>query len=107
MAQLPGLVQTGYRQIIGPQLLQPLRHLDGAVAVGDEMDYFDRGKVLVAAANPDLMESYIEEHDLVILGNRYESQLCAIEMNAGCLVVCLGAPSPGPFSIWPGTGGAR
>ena len=66
--------------------------LDGAVAVGDEMDYFDRGKVLVAAANPDLMESYIEEHDLVILGNRYESQLCAIEMNAGCIVVCDGAP---------------
>ena len=56
------------------------------------MDYFDRGKVLVAAANPDLMESYIEEHDLVILGNRYESQLCAIEMNAGCIVVCDGAP---------------
>ena len=62
------------------------------MAVGDEMDYFDRGKVLVAAANPDLMESYIEEHDLVILGNRYESQLCAIEMNAGCIVVCDGAP---------------
>ena len=38
------------------------------------------------------MESYIEEHDLVILGNRYESQLCAIEMNAGCIVVCDGAP---------------
>ncbi len=66
--------------------------LEGAVVVGDERNYFDRGKVLVAAANPDLMESYIEEHDLVILGNRYESQLCAIEMNAGCIVVCDGAP---------------
>lgn len=37
------------------------------------------------------MESYIEENDLVILGNRYESQLCAIEMSAGCIVVCEGA----------------
>lgn len=66
--------------------------LEGSVIVGDEKEYFDQGKVLVAAANPDLMESYIEEHDLVILGNRYESQLCAIEMNAGCIVVCDGAP---------------
>lgn len=65
--------------------------LEGAVIVGNEKDYFNHGKVLVAAANPDLMESYIEENDLVILGNRYESQLCAIEMNAACIVVCDGA----------------
>lgn len=38
------------------------------------------------------MENYIEEDDLVILGNRYESQLCAIEMKAGCIIVCEGAP---------------
>ena len=37
------------------------------------------------------MENYIEKHDLVILGNRYESQLCAIEMEAGCIIVCEGA----------------
>ena len=54
--------------------------------------YFTEGKVLIAAANPDLMESYIEKNDLVILGNRYESQLCAIEMNSSCIVVCEGAP---------------
>ena len=38
-----------------------------------------------------MMEYYISEHDLVILGNRYESQLCAIEMEADCIVVCEGA----------------
>ena len=47
--------------------------------------------MLIAAANPDLMEFYIEPHDLVILGNRYESQLCAIEMGADCIIVCEGA----------------
>ncbi len=46
------------------------------------------------AANPDVLENYIEKGDLVILGNRYESQLCAIEMEAGCIVVCEGAGSP-------------
>lgn len=37
-----------------------------------------------------MMESFIEKDDLVILGNRYESQLCAIEMDASCLIVCQG-----------------
>lgn len=65
--------------------------LEGDMVVGDEEDFFSRGKVLVAAANPDMMEFYIEPHDLVILGNRYESQLCAIEMEASCIIVCEGA----------------
>ena len=64
--------------------------LEGSMVVGDSETYFDQGKVLIAAANPDLMENYIEKHDLVILGNRYESQLCAIEMEAGCIIVCEG-----------------
>ena len=65
--------------------------LEGALVVGDDTEYFQEGKVLVAAANPDMMEYYISPHDLVILGNRYESQLCAIEMEADCIIVCEGA----------------
>lgn len=71
---------TAYRNILDT--------MDGTLVCGSIDGYFTKGKVLIAAANPDLMESYIEEGDLVILGNRYESQLCAIEMNAGCIVVC-------------------
>ena len=76
--------RTQYRNI--------LETLDGTMVVGNEHSYFIKGKVVIAAANPDLMENYIEEDDLVILGNRYESQLCAIEMSAGCIIVCEGAP---------------
>lgn len=65
--------------------------LQGEIVVGDPEAYFTEGKVVVAAANPDVMEDYIDEHDMVLLGNRYESQLCAIEMKAGCIVVGLGA----------------
>lgn len=65
--------------------------LDGTMLIGDENDYFSEGEVIIAAANPDMMEEYIHKGDMVILGNRYESQLCAIEMNAGCIVVCMGA----------------
>lgn len=75
--------RTSYRNIVDT--------LKGEVVVGDINGHFTQGKVVVAAANPDVMEDYIHEHDLVILGNRYESQLSAIEMKAGCIVVCLGA----------------
>ena len=75
----------------GTKYANILDTLDGTMVIGDPEAYFDKGKVLIAAANPDLMENYIEKHDLVILGNRYESQLCAIEMEAGCIIVCEGA----------------
>ncbi len=65
--------------------------LNGELIHGDMEERIQSGKCLIAAANPDLMESYIEKDDIVILGNRYESQLCAIEMGAKCIVVCDGA----------------
>ncbi len=65
--------------------------LEGTLVIGNADACFDKGKVLIAAANPDMMENYIEKNDLVILGNRYESQLCAIEMEASCIIVCDGA----------------
>lgn len=68
-----------------------LETIDGNLVIGDAEKIFESGKVLIAAANPDMMENYIEKNDLVILGNRYESQLCAIEMEAGCIIVCDGA----------------
>ena len=40
----------------------------------------------------EMMEKIIESDDLVILGNRYEVQLCAIELNASCIIACLNAP---------------
>ncbi len=82
-SRILSMANTPYKNIV--------ETLDGAMLIGDMGDYYQEGKVLIAAANPDLMEDYIEKGDLVILGNRYESQLCAIEMSAGCIVVCEGA----------------
>ena len=72
--------KTQYRNI--------LETLDGKLYVGSEEAFFDKGKVVVAASSPEVMESYIAENDMVILGNRYETQLCAIEMQAACLIIC-------------------
>ncbi len=101
---LEGLITVGditrsYMNIYDSSILSKARTqyaniietLEGTMLIGDENAYFRSGKVLIAAANPDMMENYIEKNDLVILGNRYESQLCAIEMEAGCIVVCEGA----------------
>lgn len=76
--------QTPFRNIV--------ETLGGEMISGDSDETIKTGKCLIAAANPDLMESYIEKGDIVILGNRYESQLCAIEMGAKCIIVCDGAP---------------
>lgn len=78
------LSKTPYRNILDT--------LEGTMVVGDEEGVVENGKILIGAANPDLMEEYIENGDILITGNRFESHLCAIEMNAGCIVVCMGAP---------------
>ncbi len=82
-SKLLSMANTPYKNIV--------ETLDGTMLIGKIEEDYQEGKVLIAAANPDLMEDYIEKGDLVILGNRYESQLCAIEMSAGCIVVCEGA----------------
>ena len=41
--------------------------IEGTLVVGDDKAYFNSGKVVVAAANPDMMEYYIEKDDLVKL----------------------------------------
>ena len=102
--KLEGLITTGdiaksYMDIYDCRVLARaktqykniLETLEGTLLVGNEHAYFCDGKVLVAAANPDIMEEYIEDNDLVISGNRYESQLCALEMNASCMIICSGA----------------
>lgn len=76
----------------GTPYINILEVLEGEMVVGNPDAYVEEGKVLVAAANLDRMENYVDKGDIVILGDRYESQLGAIEMNAKCIVVCTGAP---------------
>ena len=65
--------------------------LDGELVVGDINDHVKKGKILVSAANPDLMEKFISDGDIVIIGNRYDAQFCSIEAGASLMIVCMGA----------------
>lgn len=66
--------------------------IDGTMIVGDPNEEITKGKILIGAANPDLLENYVEDGDMLLTGNRFENQLCGIEMNAGCIIVCTGSP---------------
>lgn len=82
-SRVMSIARTQYRSIA--------ETLDGTVIVGNEHAYFVKGKVVIGTFHPDMMEDYLEKDDLVILGNRAEDQLCAIEMDASCIIVGLGA----------------
>jgi manganese-dependent inorganic pyrophosphatase len=101
---LAGIVTTNdivetYMDVIDPHILSQagtsyrniVETLDGELIVGDIDKHLERGKVVIAAASPEMMENVIEPGDIVILGNRYETQLCAIELDADCIIVCEGA----------------
>lgn len=62
--------------------------LGGKIICGADKNAPVTGKVIMSVATPEVLEESIETGDVVILGNRYETQLCAIEMGAGCIIVC-------------------
>ena len=62
--------------------------VEGEVVTGNPHGYFLRGKVVIGAAHPEKLGEYLEEDDLVILGDRHEDHLCAIQENVSCIVVC-------------------
>ena len=74
---------TSYRNI--------LETLNGTMVVGDADTVCTSGAVHIGTATPEMLENSVEKGDIVILTNRYESQLCAIEKEAALLIICNGA----------------
>ena len=75
--------QTSFKNI--------LETLDGTMVVGRESDICTTGHIRIGTATPEMLESTVEKGDIVILTNRYESQLCAIEKEASLLIICNGS----------------
>ena len=65
--------------------------LEAKVICGDVSGTFDQGRVTIAANTPERMVDYVAEHDMVIIGNRFESQFFAIEIGASCIILCTNA----------------
>jgi len=63
----------------------------GTIVVGDGDDRFEEGKVLVGAAMVERMQEHIEPGDLMLMVDRVENQIGALEKGAKVLILCLGA----------------
>ena len=68
-----------------------LETLDGAMVVGSEDAVCTTGHIRIGTATPEMLENTVEKGDIVILTNRYESQLCAIEKEASLIIICNGS----------------
>jgi len=75
--------RTSYRNI--------LETLGATMVVGSEDAECTTGHIRIGTATPEMLESNMEKGDIVILTNRYESQLCAIEKEASLIIICNGA----------------
>ncbi len=78
--------KTRYKNIVNT--------LDGDMLVGDPSDTVPDGHVIVGTS-PEMMEDTIQEGDIVLCTNRYETQRFAVEAGAGCLIVCHSAKVSG------------
>ena len=75
--------RTSYKNI--------LETLNGTMVVGNADAVCTTGHIKIGTATPEMLESSVEKGDIVILSNRYESQLCAIEKEASLRIICNGA----------------
>ena len=78
--------RTPYKNIVST--------LGGEMLVGDINGIVPEGHVIVGTS-PEMMEDTVQEGDVVLCTNRYETQRFAVEAGAGCLVVCHSAKVSG------------
>ena len=102
---LEGLISTGdiaksymavFDNCILAQARTPYENIidtvEGELLAGNADQHVTSGKVVISTANTEIIRAHIDEGDVVILGNRYEAQLCALEQHASVIIVCDGAP---------------
>ena len=70
-----------------------LETLDAELLVGDKNARITKGNICIGTS-PEIMEELVKPGDLVLVSNRYETQMCAIECGAAALVVCCGSAVP-------------
>ncbi len=70
-----------------------LEVLDGKMLTGNPEGRVETGRILVGTS-PEAMEDAVQKGDLVMVTNRYEAQMCAIDYGASILVVCMDSQVP-------------
>lgn len=101
--KLEGLIVTGdiaksYMDVYDNTILSSARTqyknivetLEGQLLTGNEHAYFVRGKVVIGVGTPEVLSSAVDSDDLVLIGDREESQLLSIASNCSCMIVTNG-----------------
>lgn len=101
--KLDGLIVTGdiaksYMDVYDNSILSTARTqyknivetLGGKIVTGNEHGYFIRGKVVIGAGTEEVITSSVENDDLVIIGDREESQMLSIASNCSCMIITNG-----------------
>ena len=76
---------TSYRNILST--------LEGEMLKGDPDARVTQGHIFIGTS-PEIMDGAVNPGDLVLVSNRYETQMCAIDCGAGAIVVCCGSAVP-------------
>lgn len=70
-----------------------LETLEGELLVG-ERDAVVTGGHICIGASPEVIEEEVGDGDVVLVSNRYEVQMCAIDCGAAAIIVCGRTPVP-------------
>ncbi len=76
---------TSYRNILST--------LEAKMVLGDPDDRITEGRIMIGSS-PEVMDELVEEGDIVMVSNRYEVQVCAIDLGASCIIVCADSTVP-------------
>lgn len=82
--------KTSYKNVLST--------LEGEMLLGDPDACITSGRIFIGTS-PEIMDGAVNPGDIVLVSNRYEVQMCAIDCGAGAIVVCCG--SAVPRTIWP------
>ena len=76
---------TGYRNL--------METLEATLVMGDENTRITAGHIAIGSS-PEMMEELVGAGDVVLVSNRYETQMCAIDCGASAIVICGGSAAP-------------
>ncbi len=74
--------RTSYKNI--------LETMKGTMLVGDPEGAVETGELRIGTS-PEVILDYVQKGDIVLVTNRYEAQVCAIDCGASCIIVCVDA----------------
>ena len=87
------LFDTGVLAAANTSYHNLLETLEAELIVGDADGRITQGNICIGTS-PEIMEELVKPGDLVLVSNRYETQMCAIDCGASAIVVCCGSAVP-------------